>query len=237
MQTERQMNRRERRRLNSLVRHVKCDKVTAVHEAGHAVGRYLTADDMGIPLNLAVSRIEIAPKVLSEGDRVVISQACTYGPMFSREIHDIINADPVEAKLDSMPYYVKVFATAAAAGADIIKWVRSKALIAVLGPMSECMVTGRRVDEMFEGPARGDLNDIVRDCTIAGIHDDQIVAIIDEAVERARMLLKKPGVRAAIGALAQGLQLRGTMQGRDGLAIVGRHLALPDVAARQEALT
>src|SRR5438067_9965781 len=82
------MNRHERRAAKVAVRSAKIDRVVAIHEAGHAVARFLTAADLGFSVDAAISYIEIAPDsaVTKSIDKRMIfrMQAATFGPMLSR---------------------------------------------------------------------------------------------------------------------------------------------------------
>src|SRR5205823_7055448 len=55
------MDRHERRAAKVATRSAKIDLVVAVHEAGHAVARFLTAGDLGFSADDAISYIEMAP--------------------------------------------------------------------------------------------------------------------------------------------------------------------------------
>ncbi|MER9585254.1 hypothetical protein [Mesorhizobium sp. M0276] len=83
------MNRNARRAAQAQARTRTIDRITAVHEAGHAVGRLLTAEDMGVPFDQAVHSIEIGagPSWRSADGRIVLdSEAICYGPAVSREL-------------------------------------------------------------------------------------------------------------------------------------------------------
>ena len=64
-----------------------------IHEAGHAVARYLTAQDFGYTTNHSISYIEVAPATpvgrSVDGIMNLTLQATTYGPMLSKEIQEI----------------------------------------------------------------------------------------------------------------------------------------------------
>jgi len=61
------------------------DRATLIHEAGHAVGRYLTADAFGIERGHSISHIDIYPDSAGpighsqDGKMVLVSQATTFG--------------------------------------------------------------------------------------------------------------------------------------------------------------
>src|SRR5262245_51674362 len=84
----------------SHARKVKLDRATALHEAGHAVGRVLTAEAMGYKPEEAVVCIEIgisgSPMASLDGQVDLISAAKTDGPRFSHEIVQLADS-PSEA--------------------------------------------------------------------------------------------------------------------------------------------
>jgi hypothetical protein len=84
------MNRHERRAAKAQSRTVEMDRVVAVHEAGHAVARVLTASDLGLSSEEAISHIEVgignSMAESKDGKMQLMSQAVTFGPMLSREI-------------------------------------------------------------------------------------------------------------------------------------------------------
>jgi hypothetical protein len=68
----------------------------AVHEAGHAVGRFLTAADLGYSTDESISYIDVGLGRLSEqstdGRMRLVSEATTYGPMLSQQMQEIVIA-------------------------------------------------------------------------------------------------------------------------------------------------
>ena len=74
------MNRRERRAAKVKAKHRGIDPITAFHEAGHAVGRFLTAPDMGFPEDEVITEI-----VMCATDNRPESLAVCEGPTFSAE--------------------------------------------------------------------------------------------------------------------------------------------------------
>ena len=61
-------NRRQRRAEMARARKLKPDRAMAIHEAGHALARVLTADLMGIKPEEAVEAIEIRPTRVRAGE-------------------------------------------------------------------------------------------------------------------------------------------------------------------------
>jgi hypothetical protein len=90
------MNRHERRAAKAMAKGQSIDRVVAVHEAGHAVGRFLTAARLGHGPDTAVSYIEVHAAPISEGRESLDGkaslryQATTFGPMFSRALDEFV---------------------------------------------------------------------------------------------------------------------------------------------------
>ncbi len=53
------MNRQQRRAARAKAKNATVDPVVAIHEAGHALARYLTAEMMGVSIDLSVSSIVV----------------------------------------------------------------------------------------------------------------------------------------------------------------------------------
>jgi len=228
------MNRHERRAAKAQAKSAKLDRVVAVHEAGHAVGRILSAGDMGLNPTDAIAYIDIAPDTgpMTSFDKSVTlkSQATTFGPMISREIqavwdrrHADISKD--QWNLSAMPEVIK---QAKDEGADIGKWLRAKMLMTVLGSMAEAKLTGKHFQEVWDSyECEQDVKDAVRDGVMAGLETPEISAAIDAAMLTASELIAQPNVWKAITALADRLPSHGRMLGPQASAIVLKELG-PD---------
>jgi hypothetical protein len=218
------MNRQQRRAAWAKATGV-LDPIVAFHEAGHAVGRYLTAHDMGLSDSIAF--IDIAPGTelghsIDQTMRLT-SQAVTFGPMFSAEIQAVIKRESRDLKALQTDDLPRLVAMAAAEGADVIKWINAKALISVFGPMAEAMATRKTFYEVWNSyECEGDLKDLVRDCTLAGLDNTKIQNVIDAAISECVAMMQRPEVCAAINALASQLPRAGRMKGRDAVAIISR---------------
>jgi hypothetical protein len=55
------MNRQQRRAVQARSKKIPLNPIVAFHEAGHAVGRYITAADMGLSVDDAIAFIDVAP--------------------------------------------------------------------------------------------------------------------------------------------------------------------------------
>jgi hypothetical protein len=143
------MNRRDRRASRSPK--PKLDRAVAVHEAGHAVARVLTAADMGYAPEIAIQDIEIggsAVTVLGKNtDGLNIeSQAIARGPIFSLDIMAHLSRPP--PYLDA--YLRQVIMRAEASNADVTKWLKAKALIFACGTAAEAKLLGVPFDEVWQ---------------------------------------------------------------------------------------
>jgi hypothetical protein len=95
-QSDRAMNRKQRRAAKAAARRQRIDPVVAVHESGHCVGRILVADSLGWRADEAIKSIELHPlpiaggKISIDGIREVRSQAITYGMMMSKPMDQFL---------------------------------------------------------------------------------------------------------------------------------------------------
>jgi hypothetical protein len=226
------MNRLERRAAKARSRSLKPDPVVAIHEAGHAVGRIITAKTMGFKNEEAIAFIDMnwgAPYVHGNGDMVLMPRATTYGPMYSRPMTDFLIANPV-AQTDptSRVSLILDVARCKAAGIDVVGWAKAKAIICMFGPVAEAIYTQSYVESVIESPeCGGDLNDAVRDCSLAGMSADDRVATIYWAIETATTMLGASNVWRSVKALANDLPSSGRLQGHRAAQIIERALEWP----------
>ena len=94
-------------------------RITAIHEAGHVVGRLLTAGDMGWSWDEAVESIKHA--AAHNGMPI------TYGRWLSKEIDN----GNVAAIISTVEDVRRLVVDAKARGVDVEKWARAKTLICV----------------------------------------------------------------------------------------------------------
>jgi hypothetical protein len=185
-------------------------QITAIHEAGHAVGRLLTADDMGFSWEEAVHLIENA--AARNG------LPTTYGPWLSRDIDDC------DGKTRTIEGVRRLVADAKARGMDVEKWARAKTLIIVCGPAAEAKYRGKPTRVIwFQTSSADDRNDAIRDCGFAGINSDDVVP---DAIAKADAALARPNVWAAVRGIADAV-LRtktGKVSGEEVATIARRHM-------------
>jgi hypothetical protein len=218
------MNRRERRTAVSHVRKAQLDPIIAIHEAGHAVARYITAADMGIAVEESITHIEISPGTSlgasSDGRTYLVSQAVTFGPMFSAEINELVGATTDLAEITCL------VAAAVARGFDVSKWLEARALITVFGPMAEAVARRKSFHDVWESyECEADVRSLVRDGVIGGLRDKERDSLFNKAVERAAAMFRRPEIVAAVNALAGALPNAGRMDGKDAAANIDRAMA------------
>jgi len=215
------MNRHERRASKAQARSAKLSRVTAIHEAGHAVARILTAKDFGIDEAEAVHHIEIelmnAYGASRDGSMGLLSGAVTYGPRLSFELQQFLGiaSNGVPQNQISESHIVNAFQAAEATGHDISDWLRSRMLIAVFGAAAEAQYTGRDIEDVWNGyEAEADVNTARADGSYPGLSNSQTDDFIAEAINRARYLISQPNVWAAVTSVADNMPDRGKMAGK-----------------------
>jgi hypothetical protein len=226
------MNRHERRAAKALSKTAKLDLVVAVHEAGHAVARVLTAPNLGLPLEKAISYIEVgARKPMSEstdGKMGLVSQAITFGPMLSTDIHAAFARIVANVPKDQVyrQHITDAITLARSEGADIETWLRARMLIAVFASAAEAKHTNRQLRDVWNSyEAENDVRQSVSDGLHAGLTTSEIEVFIEEALDHSAALIKQPHIQSAIYALADALPGNGTMPGKQAVQIITQALS------------
>jgi hypothetical protein len=219
-------NRHERRAANALSR--KQLTITAIHEAGHAVGRYLTADIMGHSVEDAISWIEVGldamPCASRDYSAMLSSMATTYGPMYSRPMIDLLISSPSHDPADAVEADVS---RCIAAGIDVIAWAKAKALICMFGPVAEAIYTRREIATVVNSyECESDLNDAMFGCWLAKMSAEDVSTAVNVAVEIAARKLADPKVWRAVQRLANNLPAQGRLEGPRAAEIIGQALGL-----------
>lgn len=209
------MNRATRRAAQAQARQRSVDRIVAVHEAGHAIGRLLTARDMGYAPEQAVHSIEInaGPAFWSaDGKTRLQSQAICYGPAISLElqaaykqaypVHGPISPDELHARLANIGTARQRMASA-----------RAKMLIVALGPAAEARLSGSSWETVFSSEAcLGDRMDFRRAARLHGLYDDQLSQVTHEVGSTAVALVAKAEIWNAIKAVAAAI--KGNLSGK-----------------------
>jgi hypothetical protein len=222
------MNRSERRAAKAKGNIRKLDRVVAVHEAGHAVARFLVADDFKRPPEEMIRYIEVG-LTHAAGDSFFnksvtpVAQATTFGATFSTELQAVIDRTAAVTGRNSITNEEirDAFTVARSEGIDVDRWLRARLLIMTLASVAEAMHGGRSIDEVWNSPeSESDLRDALRDGYRAGIADGQMAHFIREALERSEELIRQETVQRAIEALADALPDQGRIAGRRAAAII-----------------
>ena len=221
-------NRHERLATRAMARKRPIKREVAVHEAGHAVGRFLTAERLGYTIDEAISCIEVnavsvaTGEVSFDGRMRMSQQATTFGPKFSRELAAFIKSSPgyegpFRASVDDL---VELIDKARNMGLDVDGWFRAKAFSTILGPMAEAKLLGKPFKMVWSDyEAEGDFKDTVIEGIICSMTAEQIGAAIDEVTIFAEQEVERPEVWRAILALADKLK-PGRMSGKEAAAII-----------------
>jgi hypothetical protein len=196
--------------------------IVAVHEAGHVVGRFLTADLMGYDQAVAVSFIDMHDPFSQEPykgpDGQLYSEAAiTYGPQFSGEINDAVAASGRDAVAlsDAASIYI-----ARAKGADIIVWAKAKLMIAMAGPVAEAIdrnISFAEVQCFTE--CENDFVDAKATCRTVGWSDEESAAAMTAAANAVYEKFENPGVWGGLLKLAAMLPAEGRVEGSEAWAI------------------
>ena len=226
------MNRHRRRAAKSLSRKVKLDRVVAVHEAGHAVARVLTADDLGLSSETAISCIEVGtgnPMGESIDSKMqLFSEAVTFGPMLSTDNNDAFKHITAGVPQDqiSRQHIAEAVRLARSEGADIDKWLRAKLLIAVFASAAEAKHTQKSIRDVWTGYAsEDDVRGAFNDGFLAGLStSEKIEVFVEDAISRATVLIEQPHIQSAIYALADALPNSGKFPGKRAGQIIAKAL-------------
>jgi hypothetical protein len=227
------MNRHQRRAAKAQGTSKKLDPVVAIHEAGHAVARVLSATDFGRTAEEMISHIDVATgESLGQSffDKSVTlkSQAVTYGPTLSSELQAIFDriTQNVDPNRITKQYIVDTLKVAKTEGVDLTQWLRARMLISTLASAAEAKHTGRPIGDVWNSPeSEGDLKGAVEDGIYADLPTDQIATYIGEALDRSEVLVNQANVQRAIHALAEALPASGRLKGPRAVSLISRALA------------
>ncbi len=204
------------------------DPVIAIHEAGHAIARFLTVGDLGgYSEDAAIAYIEVHSDPAQAQSRdsfdkkaTLHSQAITYGPRFPKQVSDAVLRlnSATDVTLDEL---TAIFAKARDDGVHIDKWLRAKLFEIVSGPMAEAIFSQQNFWKIWDSyEAEEDLRAAVENCLLAGIDSDEIQPWIDEAAKRSLETFQRPEVWRATRALANSLPVNGRLDGKLAVGII-----------------
>lgn len=205
------MNRNARRAAQAQTRTRTVDRVTAVHEAGHAVGRLLTAKDMGFSFDEAVHSIEVGtgPDWLSSDARIVLhSQAICYGPAVSRELQAAYQqAYPGRGPISADELNARMLGIGTAEQRAVSG--RAKMVVTSMGAAAEARLSGAPWEVVFSSDAcRADRMDFNREARLVGLGDGEMAEARAAVGSMVIGLVAIPDVWTAIGAIASAIKGR-----------------------------
>lgn len=197
----------------------------AIHEAGHVVARYWTAELMGIAPEKAVTVVEMhdidsAPRLIGPDGTLYIREATTYGPMFSSEIETASKDTGKLFGLDrtkgvgSRCNLVAMVKAGRSAGADIDAWAAAKVLQDVAGPAAEAWARRVHFADVMAGPSAGtDLTDARLIADLSGWTSHKLVRCMWNGGEYMNRLFSGPVFWSALLAVARVLPREGSVEG------------------------
>ncbi len=236
------MNRQQRRAKKVLAPSLPVVRALAIHEAGHCVARILTAGSLGWEAGEVIEYIDVGSAPIAadtDQDRKygLRSQVVSSGRFLSKPMHEFVAARRRTTQprgepppLEDDAGLVLLFAEMRATGIDLDGWFRAKSIVAVFGPMAEAKLLERPFNEIWNNdPRKDDARALIRAGVLCGLTPDQIAAATSENVSIAEQHMARSEVWLAINTLADNLKI-GRMSGRQAAAIIGRVLAVNEVA-------
>ena len=209
--------------------------ITHVHEAGHALGYFISRRAWGYEWNKTISSMDIGD--ISQHRRsagsVLISAATTYTPWFTPPMEEAHrSASPRSGEYDRRELCRQVVDRSRAAGLDIEQWARGYIVGSVAGSVAEAVYLGKDVPSVLMADANASDRD---DALLAflcwkaypsmGGHEQEFALVIQDAVQVALRLIKCN--RKAITALALALPRQGVFPGERAVEILMQHFVMP----------
>ncbi len=175
------------------------DRVVLVHEAGHAVGRILTARSLGWRADEVINRIEVYPVPIAKGP--VRVQATFSGKYLSKQM------EGYRAAHHQPPVCKALFAAMRAARIAVDEWFQAQCFTAIFGPMAEAKAIGRPFSVVWANESStSDVRDALRDGLLCGMTPKQISDAMQDNAAIAEHNLARPEVWRAVLALADTLK-------------------------------
>ena len=242
------MTQRHRQAGNALLSSEPIIRTVAVHEAGHCVGRVLTAKSLGWPADEVIEYIEVGSAPIATGlfnnnvQQGLRSQVASWGRFLSRPMQDFVPTRRPYSTLKGVGpigenvNLVGLFAEMRGAGIDLDAWFRARSIVAMFGPMAEARLTQTPLNEIWNnsGAAKEDERAIIRAGTLCGMSPKRVAAASAENANFVDQQVARPEVWDAIITLADSLK-PGRMSGAEAAAIIMRSLgASPDLAPAGE---
>ena len=208
------------------------NRTTATHEAGHAVGRLLTARTMGYDPMEAVEAIKLGGEFVRTADGSAMrSQGQTMGPMLSARLEQSLRA---YAESKGISSFSNNTLRNAGSSEDIRTSALSTMLICVMGAAAESKQ--QRVADpthLFCSPAcSGDRTDFLSSCDLMNLSNDEAELAQTAFLAHAKSLIGNPTVWSAVNAIAFALvKAKDEMSGEEVHRIAWPHLQGTEIDA------
>jgi hypothetical protein len=219
------------------------ETVTAVHEAGHAIGRFFTQDLMAVPEDISVVELIIyeqhGGRVLAthknDPNLCLVSSAECIGPIYSAPLEEIsediysVDAQQLSVRRDGLleytvrdPFRLKADTIAAgrARGVDVKSWLAARAIIAMAGPVVEARYTRKPFWPIWAGPGANDKMIIAEDCAAAELCEEAHDTLVRAARKWCEKLIKRPDVWSAVLLIADELLWKRRLDGAEVIRII-----------------
>lgn len=182
--------------------------LNAIHEAGHAVARFLTAQKWGYESQEAVAYIEMrrsdaAPTVIETSATQHRAIAATNGPRFPLDMMALAENCDTEAELISK---------AREAGIDVEDWASVQMSIIVGGIVAEMKATGRAT---IPPGSQADIAEALGVGKAVGWSDAETRNAIEAYRQKLDGLFSEPAIWNGLLTLAKALPQEGKMEGRE----------------------
>jgi hypothetical protein len=229
------MNRAQRRAEKAISKRQPLAKYLAIHEAGHAVARILTAEDFGRSADECVIRIDIEAQdageiilALDGSTKMQVGATC-FGLMFSKEIDEFLKSyfsDGLQGfSRANLREREGAFAEARRRGVAVDRWLRARLLIDVFGAAAEAkFLEVPAADVWNSSAAEGDFKEAAIAARMGGCDTDEASQMMSEALDRAVSLLEQTEVWRAVEGVAGALPNRGSIAGSKVFQIASRAL-------------
>jgi hypothetical protein len=199
------LNRAQRRRLSRRVAGTISHQIR-VHEAGHAVARYFTANLLGWPVEDSVQRVEFgtrAEQVKKDNAGVLrCYQGTTFGHFLSREMNELFRPYSRGGLTPTREH----FAMFEKAGIDLDTWSLVRYILTLAGVVAEYKHTGEKfLALLYTDAAKADARIQIADAKLLG----RKAANIHHFSVATRMLCRlfdAPGIWPATLAVAEALK-------------------------------
>jgi len=204
------------------------ERLTAVHESGHAVGAFLMAPGMGHKPSEAVAEVKLDARCVFEDGSISDNEhgGTCKADIMPRDLRAVFNRVVSEGKAITVPTV------------DVERWVLAEMFHYLAGPYAEAKLCDLPFDQVLKGNSgKDDLLRILNESRPLGWPDDETRKRIDETASKVREKLDTPAIWAGLLAIADALIERRTLTGADAYSIYAAAFARDpglETASRQE---